>query len=169
MQLKTVRKLYDGRELLSTPLGDQYWVAYPDGHRHQLSLQEAVKLLSEKVAPPEPEAPAPRRNTRSKRVAKRSATKDSVPKRSKTAPHLSRKEVEDAAQYLLLRDPGHHGEFRDFDGDLVAAIQQKADEIQSLLLNLTGSTHSREFSIIFYRGMAKLWRKYVTGKSTESA
>jgi len=166
-QRKVVRKLYDGRVLLSSPLGDQYWITELNGQNRLLSIQEAIKLSAERAAPEDlvvRVAKVPKRKPTSAPAAKNQRDR-----RTKPLLTLNRRDIEDAAQYCLTRDPNRHGEFREFKGDLSSAIQQKADEIQDLLANAKGSRHSREFSAIFYRGLAKLWRGHMKEKAAEPA
>jgi hypothetical protein len=152
-RLKIVREWQDGRKLLSTYSGDLYWLAQPDGTKERLSLQQASQLLLDKIDPP-------MKRTRSKK--KKGV--EVQPTRSQTAVQLSsdisQETLEEAASYLLLRDPEHRGDFLSVDLVTKEEIKLRAERIREKIDRLDTRLESR-LEMAFYLGAAELWRQHL--------
>lgn len=155
MQQKIVRKLRDGRVLVTSPMGDRYWIAQPNGSQNQVSIQEAVALMSLEAAPGnEKEVNQPYDLSRLKTKRRKRTTKK-PPKGSGHESGLDLGDLTDAVRAATARFGGRN---EDLEGDPSPDLLRKAKEIQESILDTTVDKNTRDFRRVFYQGLAKAWR-----------
>jgi hypothetical protein len=120
-----ITNIGDGRSLISSPKGDQYFLEEADGSRKQLTVQEAVQILQEVKA-------------------RQAAAK---PKRKRTPPKplpMTKDDIEAAARYILNTDLKERARFAPMDLTFEQKVKAKAKEIRAFLRKITKGRDPRD-------------------------
>lgn len=159
--LKILRKWKDGRVLLTTEYGDQYWLMNHAGTKEKLSLQQASVLLQQENAEQNAERPEKIRS-----IAHRGPGTKQIRKKLPSA-NLTQKDLEDAAAYFMLRDPSNLDKFLHVDQLRADELKHKVEEIRKKL-DQDSTPQEGRLCMDFFLGAARLWRQHLTVQNSGS-
>lgn len=149
-QFTSITNLGDGRSLISTPRGDQYFIEEADGSRKSLTVQEAVKILQEAKA-------------------RQAATK---PKKKRAPPKplpMTEDEIDAAARYYLTMDLRERAKFASMNLTFEQKVKAKKKEIRAFLRKITKGRDPRDRTPELWIGMyMDAARQYQEGPNEKS-
>jgi hypothetical protein len=165
---KIIRKWKDGRVLLTTEHGDQYWLMNHAGIKEKLSLQQASVLLQSEQLQQENVEQDAERPEKTRSIAHRGpGTKQKRTRKPPPSDYLTKRDLEDAAAYFMLRDPDDQGKFLPVDQLRADELKHKVEEIRKKL-DQDDSPQASRLCLAFFLGAARLWRQHLMVQNSGS-